>query len=182
MRYKPVRSHIFDSMPSFALLLSIAAAGADDRPPRRAADQPAAAPSSAVLHLTDGSFVPGDLDDSTRPGVFRWQASAFVSPFEFPVNRVNAIHWPPPAAIAQARQGTIVSSWLAATCCSALWSPLTTSKPSSTFRGSAGCKSSARPFTESIAGAAAPTWSIWDRTDWPAGARRRRSASPRISM
>ena len=29
-------------------------------------------------------------------GVFCWQASGFVSPFQFPVNRVNAIHWPPP--------------------------------------------------------------------------------------
>ena len=84
-------------MSSFVLLLSIAAVGLTTSA-ARAADQPAP-PPSAVLHLTDGSFVPGDLDDSTRPGVFRWQASAFVSPFEFPVNRVNAIHWPPPAAL-----------------------------------------------------------------------------------
>jgi peroxiredoxin len=64
----------------------------------KAADQPAAPSPSAVLHLTDGSFVPGDLAGSSQPGVIRWQAAAFVSPFEFPVNRVNAIHWPPPGA------------------------------------------------------------------------------------
>ena len=86
-------------MKLFALLLSIGAMGLTPFT-LRAADQPTAAPSSAVLHLTDGSFASGELVDSTQPGVFRWQASAFVSPFEFPVNRVNAIHWPPPAAIA----------------------------------------------------------------------------------
>jgi peroxiredoxin len=62
-------------------------------PAVRAADPPYAA---AVLHLSDGSLAPGNLVDSVRSGVFRWQASDFVSPFEFPVSRVNAIHWPPP--------------------------------------------------------------------------------------
>src|SRR5271165_4816842 len=62
----------------------------------RAALPPAASPgTSAVMHLTDGSFAPGTLVDSTRPGVFRWHVSAFVSPFEFPASRVSAIHWPP---------------------------------------------------------------------------------------
>jgi peroxiredoxin len=65
----------------------------------RAQDPPGAAqtPASAVLHLTDGSFVAGELVGSPEPGVVRWQSAAFVSPFEFPVNRINAIHWPPPA-------------------------------------------------------------------------------------
>jgi len=61
----------------------------------RADDKPPPSPPSAVLHLADGSFAPGELVDSTRPGVFRWQITAFVSPFEFPTSRVNAIHWPP---------------------------------------------------------------------------------------
>jgi peroxiredoxin len=100
MRNKSVLSRVASEMPYVALLLSIATVGLASAAVR-ADDQPAAAPSSAVLHLTDGSFIPGDLDDSNKPGVFRWQASAFVSPFEFPVNRVNAIHWPPPAAIAK---------------------------------------------------------------------------------
>ena len=100
MRYIPVQSRTFSGMRCLGLLLSIAAEGLTNSA-ARAAQEPPAAPTSAVLHLTDGSFIPGDLDDSTRPGVFRWQASAFVSPFEFPVNRVNAIHWPPPAAIAK---------------------------------------------------------------------------------
>ena len=100
MRYILVRPRFLGSMPSCAFLLSLTAVGLTPSA-LAAADQPVAAPSSAVLHLTDGSFIPGDLDDSNKPGVFRWQASAFVSPFEFPVNRVNAIHWPPPADIAR---------------------------------------------------------------------------------
>ena len=60
------------------------------------ADEPSSPPPTrAVLHLSDGSFLPGQLGDSTRAGVFRWQGSAFVSPFEFPATRINAIHWPP---------------------------------------------------------------------------------------
>jgi thiol-disulfide isomerase/thioredoxin len=65
----------------------------------RAADLPAAEPATAVLHLRDGSFAAGNLDDSARSGVLRWQASAFVSPFEFPLDRVNAVHWPPPQQV-----------------------------------------------------------------------------------
>ena len=98
MRFTLVRHRFLAGMRSFAFLLSIAAVTLTTAI-ARAADGPTAPPPSAVLHLTDGSFVPGDLDESTRPGIFRWQASAFVSPFEFPVNRVNAIHWPPPSAI-----------------------------------------------------------------------------------
>jgi peroxiredoxin len=62
-----------------------------------AGDAPAA-PSGravdAVLHLTEGGYAPGTLDDSDRAAVIRWRASAFVSPFQFPLNRVDAIHWP----------------------------------------------------------------------------------------
>jgi peroxiredoxin len=100
MQYKPVQLRLARGLASVAFMLSIAVAGLTTSA-ARAADQPAPPQSSAVLHLADGSFVPGDLDESTKPGVFRWQASAFVSSFEFPVNRVNAIHWPPPATIAK---------------------------------------------------------------------------------
>ena len=146
---------------------------------RERPSQPAAGPSFAVLHLTDGSFVAGELC-VTRPGraFFRWQASAFVSPFEFPVNRVNAIHWPPPAALAQARRRLLLRAGRRRRRSSVRWSRSTTSKPSSTFPGSAGCTSIARSFIESIAGATAPTSSISGRMAWPAGARRRRPRTP----
>jgi peroxiredoxin len=79
-------------LATVAGVTSVAAARAADTPPPVAA-------AAAVLHLRDGSFTPGNLSESDRPGVFRWQASAFVSPFEFPVSRVNAVHWPPPAVL-----------------------------------------------------------------------------------
>jgi peroxiredoxin len=71
--------------------LAAATAGASDPPANR--------PGAAVLHLTDGSFAAGKLVDSARPGVLRWQAQGFVSPFEFSASRVSAVHWPPPAAM-----------------------------------------------------------------------------------
>ena len=80
------------------LLLAVATAGLTGSSASAAEEAPAT-PSSAVMHLTDGSFIPGTLGDTARPGVLRWQAAAFVSPFEFPVDRVNAVHWPPPALI-----------------------------------------------------------------------------------
>jgi peroxiredoxin len=98
MRYTPIRFHALSRILSSVLLLSIIAAGVTPRA-ASAADQPAAAAPPAVLHLTDGSFLPGSLVDTARPGVLRWQASSFASPFEFPVDRVNAIHWPPPAVV-----------------------------------------------------------------------------------
>jgi peroxiredoxin len=88
----------FNIRERFGLLLSIAATGLTISIASAAEPAPAA-PSSAVMHLTDGSFIPGTLGDTARPGVLRWQAGAFVSPFEFPVDRVNAIHWPPPTVI-----------------------------------------------------------------------------------
>jgi hypothetical protein len=98
MRYTPIHFHSWSGSLSPVLLLSIIAAGAAPRA-ASAADQPAAAAPPAVLHLTDGSFLPGSLVDTARPGVLRWQASSFVSPFDFPGDRVNAIHWPPPAVV-----------------------------------------------------------------------------------
>src|SRR5438874_8562118 len=59
----------------------------------RAAD----APPGPVLHLADGGSTPGELKDSDRPGVLRWQSPPFVAPFDFDVRGVAAVHWPPPA-------------------------------------------------------------------------------------
>ena len=81
-------------------MLSIAAAWFAARQ-AFAADPPVTSTAAAVLHLTDGNFLSGELKDSTKPGVIRWHATPFVSTFEFPVNAVNAIHWPPPATIAK---------------------------------------------------------------------------------
>jgi len=81
-----------------ALLLSIAMAGFATRH-AMAADPPASTPPAAVLHLTDGNFVAGELENSNKPGILRWHATPFVSTFEFPINAVTAIHWPPPATL-----------------------------------------------------------------------------------
>jgi peroxiredoxin len=62
-----------------------------------AADPLGSSPRAAVLYLTDGSFAAGAPDDSSGRGVLRWRATGFTSPFEFAINRVNAVHWPPPA-------------------------------------------------------------------------------------
>ena len=51
---------------------------------------------AAVLHLRNGGFVSGDLTDSRQPNVVRWQATAFVSPFEFPLSGLSAVHFPVP--------------------------------------------------------------------------------------
>ena len=145
MRYKPVRI-VSDCQE--ASLLRLAAVGRGDHGPDGvaacAADRGRQPPPAAVLHLTDGSFVAGELDDSARPGVLRWQASAFVSPFEFPRESRST----PSTGLRRRRcpspKEIIASSWPAATSCSAPWSPWTTRKPSSTFRGSAGCTCSDR--------------------------------------
>jgi peroxiredoxin len=64
----------------------------------RAGDVPAEKPSVAILNLVSGGYAAGRLCDSARPGVVSWQATGFASPFEFPTNRVTAIHWAPPAS------------------------------------------------------------------------------------
>src|SRR5207253_4225375 len=64
-------------------------------PAARAADPP----PQAVLHLANGDQAAGEIRASARPGVLRWQAASFVSPFDFAVTEVNAIQWPPPAVL-----------------------------------------------------------------------------------
>jgi peroxiredoxin len=64
-----------------------------------AADAPKSPRGPAVLQLFDGGFAAGELDASPQPGVLRWQAADFVSPFEFPMTRVIAVHWTPAAVL-----------------------------------------------------------------------------------
>jgi peroxiredoxin len=64
-------------------------------PSARAADPTA----GATLHLASGGFAAGELKDSAQPRILRWQATAFTAPFEFSMDEVNAIQWPPPAPL-----------------------------------------------------------------------------------
>src|SRR5580704_13168082 len=57
----------------------------------------AAGADPAVLHLTDGSFLPGDLRGSDDPKVLRWRSPVFGRLFEFPLTGVNAVHYAAPA-------------------------------------------------------------------------------------
>jgi thiol-disulfide isomerase/thioredoxin len=59
------------------------------------ADEPGA--TLPVLHLSGGESVTGELKDTDRPDILRWQSPSFTDPFEFFVNRVSSIEWPAPA-------------------------------------------------------------------------------------
>src|SRR5262245_10933861 len=59
----------------------------------RGADESPDVPRTAVLHLTSGDFVPGELRSSDDPAVLRWQSPLFVRPFEFSISGVNAVHY-----------------------------------------------------------------------------------------
>jgi thiol-disulfide isomerase/thioredoxin len=52
-----------------------------------------------VLHLSNGGFTPGELAPCSQPNVVRWQASAFVSPFEFSPSAITAVHFPIPGEL-----------------------------------------------------------------------------------
>jgi peroxiredoxin len=71
-------------LPGFllSLLAAAAATAAEKSPP-------------GVLSLDDNGYAAGDLALSDKPGVVRWQAAGFVAPFEFKLERVNAVHWTP---------------------------------------------------------------------------------------
>ena len=56
-------------------------------------------PPSAVLHLTNGGFVPGALIASSQPDLIRWQSTAFTVPFDFPLKAVTAVHFSVPAEL-----------------------------------------------------------------------------------
>ena len=65
------------------LLACVSAVGADD----------------AVLHLTNGGFVPGELKSSEQPTVLRWQSTRFLRPFEFSLNGVAAVQFVIPSTL-----------------------------------------------------------------------------------
>ncbi|RPI84661.1 MAG: hypothetical protein EHM42_07350, partial [Planctomycetaceae bacterium] len=56
------------------------------------AAEPAAAP--ARLRLRDESSLLGFVAASPDPQVLRWQSPSFVAPFEFPLSRINGVHFP----------------------------------------------------------------------------------------
>jgi thiol-disulfide isomerase/thioredoxin len=55
-------------------------------------------PATAVLHLTDESFLPGQIQGSADPKVLRWLSPWFTQPLDFPLSAVRAVHHAVPAA------------------------------------------------------------------------------------
>lgn len=51
-------------------------------------------PSQPVLHLVNGSFLPGQLLGSDQPGRIRWKSRLFTQPFDFPLSGVVAVQFP----------------------------------------------------------------------------------------
>src|SRR5216683_2000673 len=49
--------------------------------------------ATAVLHLTNGDFVPGEVRGSEDPKVLPWRSPFFARPLEFPLSAVNAVHY-----------------------------------------------------------------------------------------
>ncbi|MGZ3488992.1 MAG: hypothetical protein ACXVBY_19260, partial [Isosphaeraceae bacterium] len=56
-------------------------------------------PPSAVLHLSNGGFVPGELIASNQPDLIRWQSTAFTAPFDLALKAVTAVHFSVPAEL-----------------------------------------------------------------------------------
>ena len=65
-----------------------------------AQSQGASSPT-AVVYLNNGGFIRGDLRDSSNPAVLSWQGVDFVAPFDFDVNRIDAVYFPDPVKPAQ---------------------------------------------------------------------------------
>ena len=70
-----------------------------DRWRARADDLPAGSPPAGVLHLSDGGFAAGRLNDTPRPGFVRWQADNFASPFRIQPEPRECAHWPLPEVL-----------------------------------------------------------------------------------
>ncbi len=47
----------------------------------------------AVLHLTNGGFVPGELQSSKQPSVLQWRSANFTQPFEFSIAAVSGVNY-----------------------------------------------------------------------------------------
>ncbi|HTI51285.1 MAG TPA: TlpA disulfide reductase family protein, partial [Planctomycetaceae bacterium] len=63
------------------------------------AGPPAGNRPPAMLHLTNGGQVSGALAPSRDPAVLYWQSPAFVGPFQFNLDSVNAVYFPVPAEL-----------------------------------------------------------------------------------
>lgn len=60
-----------------------------------ASSAPAAEPSArAVVHLRNGSFLPGEPRGSADAQILRWESPAFGRTLEFPLGAVKAVHYP----------------------------------------------------------------------------------------
>jgi len=68
----------------------------------QSADSPPNPRTAAVLHLTNGGYVAGELKNSGGPSRLGWQSPLFAAPFDFDVNLVNAVHFPLPAELPKA--------------------------------------------------------------------------------
>jgi len=68
--------------------------GATSAPPKLA---PVFDPTKPMISLVDGGMASGTLLDSDDPKTLRWQSLSFVTPFEFDIGYVNAVHFPAPA-------------------------------------------------------------------------------------
>jgi peroxiredoxin len=77
------------------LLLPATRALAADAAPRGA--------ESAVLHLTNGGFVAGELKGSGAASRLGWQSPLFTGSFAFDVDGVNAVHFPLPPVLPRAQ-------------------------------------------------------------------------------
>ena len=131
---------------------------------------------AAVLHLTNGGFVAGELTRRAgQPNVVRWQPTAFVAPFDFALTARQLPSIFPSRPSCPSRRGTIASSSPAVTSCSARCLDWTTTQaeievprrradPHRAIRASTGC----------TAGSPAPTLDL-HRAQRPG----RLAASPR---
>ncbi|MEX2168378.1 MAG: TlpA disulfide reductase family protein [Pirellulales bacterium] len=52
-------------------------------------------PITAVLHLPDGDFFSGELEDSDTADSLRWQSTAATQAFDFPASQISAVHFAP---------------------------------------------------------------------------------------
>ncbi len=53
-----------------------------------------AAPSQPILHLANDGFLPGQLLDSDKADILRWQSRLFTKPFDFPLDGISTAQFP----------------------------------------------------------------------------------------
>lgn len=60
---------------------------------------PAFGADEAVLHLTNGGYIPGEMIGSEKPSVLRWQSTRFTRPFEFSMAGVSTVQYAVPSKL-----------------------------------------------------------------------------------